>query len=102
MEDSLKYIWKSLTDNQKDILKIIARQELVVLDDKASRRFSLPELLEKCRDGTVLSQESQLRDNLIEIIDHRVVTEVLSKIEGGRVRKEYQMSYDRRVLENIV
>jgi hypothetical protein len=87
VEDSLKYIWRSLTKNQKDILKIIAKQEIAILDGKATRRFNLHELLEKCRDNMVLNNEVQLRDNLIEIIDHRVVMEVSGKADNNRARK---------------
>lgn len=35
----------------------------------------------------MLSNEVQLRDNLIEIMDHKVVLEVMGKAEGGRSRK---------------
>jgi hypothetical protein len=63
-----------LTGNQKDILKIIARKELANLNTQSASHYNLADLLEECNNETVLTTEVQLRDNLLEIIDHKVVT----------------------------
>jgi len=47
----------------------------------------------------ILSDDHQLRENLIELIDHRVVIEEIDKTKNKKV---FIMKLDRRILENMI
>ena len=70
---SLCYIYKSLTQNQKDILKLLAAWQLE--NEKTKSGISQAELLELCIDEMILRNDEQLRENLFELLDHKVIKE---------------------------
>ena len=47
----------------------------------------------------ILSDDHQLRENLIELIDHRVIIEEIDKTKNKKV---FIMKLDRRILENMI
>lgn len=46
-----------------------------------------------------MSSDNQLRQNLLELIDHKVI---LERTDEKRNKKIYLMKYEKRVLEKIV
>lgn len=47
----------------------------------------------------MLNSDHQLRQNLLELLDHKVITE---KYDDKRNRRMYLMKYEKRILENIL
>jgi hypothetical protein len=43
----------------------------------------------------VLSTDSQLRQNLSELLDHKVILEI---VDGKKNKKVYMMKYDKKLL----
>ncbi len=92
---SLCYIYKSLTQNQKDILKLLAAWQL---ENEKKSGISQAELLELCIDEMILRNDEQLRENLFELLDHKVIKE---KKQGHR-KNSFFMTYDDKTLKRIV
>jgi hypothetical protein len=92
---SLCYIYKSLTQNQKDILKLLAAWQLENINKHG---ISQVDLLELCIDEMILRNDEQLRENLFELLDHKVIKE---KKEGHR-KNSFFMTYDDKTLKRIV
>lgn len=115
-DESLKYILKSMTKAQKEIIKLLAEQVLkgtttsnnfmevegeeaaASLIIKSAKGFTLKQLYENCIEEMILSSEQQLRENLLEIIDHKVFIE-MKNYQGKSI---YTMTYSKQVLEKIV
>lgn len=47
----------------------------------------------------VLNSDHQLRQNLLELLDHKVIIE---KYDEKKNKRMYLMKYEKRILENIL
>lgn len=63
----IDYVLKSLTSNQRKILK-----ELAYISIKESNGISFKEFVDKCIEETLLLNAKQLKDALVEAIDHQI------------------------------
>ena len=95
------YIWQSLNRNQKQIVKFIAQNAIENLnrDDSESNYYTFNGLLEVCKDEVVLGTDHQLRQNLLELLDHKIIME---RMDDKRNKKVYIMKYEKRTLEKIM
>ena len=64
----IEYVLKSLTNTQKNILK-----ELAYVQIKDSGGITFKEFLNKCIEETLVTNAKQLKDYLVEAIDHQIV-----------------------------
>lgn len=99
VEQSLMNIYESLNSNQKRILKIITKNELTNLEKGLKNHLTTSELLEICIDEVILSDDVQLRQNLFELIDHKVLIEKMDEVKN---RKVVMIKYEKSLLEKIM
>ena len=67
----LVQILKSLTKNQRDMIKIIAKEQLI----GNANNLSLKNLTDKLIDETIASSQNQVLEYLIEPKDHHLIVE---------------------------
>eukprot|EP01017_Pseudomicrothorax_dubius_P043695 TRINITY_DN7324_c0_g1_i4.p1 TRINITY_DN7324_c0_g1~~TRINITY_DN7324_c0_g1_i4.p1 ORF type:complete len:201 (+),score=70.04 TRINITY_DN7324_c0_g1_i4:677-1279(+) len=70
--DSLKFIFKSLNQNQKEVLKVMAEYHL---RNPEERGLTMSDLLHKSIGNMIVSNETQLKEILLELVDHKVIVE---------------------------
>ena len=101
-EDSFMYIWQCLNKNQRLITQFIAERELenTKQDEQNRSHYTFSELLDKCIDEIVLGSDHHLRQNLLELLDHKVIREKIESKGGGK--KNYWMAYEKQLLEKIL
>ena len=68
----LTFVLKSMTKNQREIIKIIAKY---LLDHPLEKGITIKDLYELCVDATVATSQKGLKDSLNEAKDHKVVHE---------------------------
>ena len=89
-------IWQSLNRNQKKILKIITKNELNNMSKEEPTNYTVTELLDVCIEEVILASEVQLRENLLELLDHKVIME---KLEEKRAKKVIILKkYEKKLL----
>ncbi|KAL4434520.1 hypothetical protein ABPG74_007304 [Tetrahymena malaccensis] len=109
--EALKYILRSLTKVQKEIIQFFAKY----MKDKLEQHpgsfikingqtedgqiigLTFKELLEMLIDEMILHSEQQLKENLLEILDHKVILQIESQ-----QKTFYTMNYSRQLLQKIV
>ena len=69
--ESLKMVYSSLTDTQKETLRLIAKY---VLENQVTS-IEFGALYNVCLEEMIITNEAQLKENLSEAIDHKVVLE---------------------------
>ncbi|EAS04912.2 origin recognition complex subunit 2 (macronuclear) [Tetrahymena thermophila SB210] len=109
--ESLKYIFRSLTKVQKEIIQFVAKYIQDKLDQNPGTAIqingltedgqiiglTLKELLEMLIDEMILNSEQQLKENLLEILDHKVIISI-----ENQQKTYYTMNFSRQILEKIV
>lgn len=93
-EVGLSFVFKSLTDNQRKIIELIAKHQLENPQDKG---ISMKELLNLCIEQTVAYSQKGLRDYLHEAFDHKIVNERMDE----RAQTIVFMNYPTVLLEKI-
>jgi hypothetical protein len=71
-EVGLTFVLKSMTRNQREIIKLIAQHQLNHPQDKG---ISLKDLLELCVEHMLAFSQKQIKDYLHEAKDHKVILE---------------------------
>lgn len=93
-EAALKYVMESFTKNQKSIVRIVAA---FLLANPEEPGITFKQLFEKCLDEMVVSSEMLLKENLLEILDHQVITQ-----SENKNKIYYTMSYSKKAMQHIV
>lgn len=71
-EVGLTFVLKSLTSNQRSIVKLIAQH---MLDNPQEKGIAMRELMNKCVENMLATSQKQVKDYLHEAKDHKVVNE---------------------------
>lgn len=90
-----QYVFKSLTDTQKDIIKLVAKAHLDNPDDKG---IKMKDLFAICVDEMLLHNQKALKEYLLEAKDHKIIHEKTD--ENGFL--VLYMKYPNHLLEKIV
>jgi hypothetical protein len=91
---SLTFIFRSFTSNQNEIIKLVANSQLKA----TSEGIPFKDLYEKCVEEMIISSESQLKENLLLVLDHKVLEQRRSPLTGKVV---YIIPYSRAIIEKI-
>tara|TARA_B110000285_G_C14910192_1_gene507545 strand:- start:58 stop:471 length:414 start_codon:yes stop_codon:yes gene_type:complete len=94
-ENGIAYILKSMTQNQRNIIKIIAQYQMEHSEEKGMK---IKDLLNECVENMLCNNQKGLKEYLAEAKDHKVV---LERTDDSGYTYMY-MTYPISVLEKIV
>ncbi|KAL4481090.1 hypothetical protein ABPG72_015045 [Tetrahymena utriculariae] len=109
--EALKYIFRSLTKVQKEIIQFVAKYVKDKLEQNPGSSIQIngqtedgqiigltsKDLSEMLIDEMILGSEQSLKENLLEILDHKVFIQIESQ------QKTYlTMNYSRNILDKII
>ncbi|KRX03080.1 hypothetical protein PPERSA_10161 [Pseudocohnilembus persalinus] len=92
-QKALVHVLKSFTSNQKNVIYELARY---LLDHPKSQGLVFRDLYTLCEDEGILVRESQLKENLLEILDHKIIIE--KEINN---KKYFTMNYQKSILQKL-
>ena len=93
-EVGLAFVLKSMTQNQRGVIRQIAQHQL---DNPQDKGISMRELLSKCVENMLATSQKQIKDLLHEARDHKVVHERTD--ENGH--QMLFMTYPLQLLEKL-
>jgi len=91
----LSYIFKSITANQRGIVKILAKHQL---EESDTFGLTVRDLFHKCREEMLATSEKQVKEYLVETKDHQIVHERYDT--NGKLH--LFLKYPDNILEKIV
>ena len=93
-EVGLQFVLKSLTKNQREIIKLIAQH---MLDNPQDKGIAIRDLVAKCVESMLAYSQKQIKDYLHEAKDHKVVHERTDE-QGHQI---IYMTYATQIIEKI-
>lgn len=72
LELGIEFILKSMTDKQREIIKLIATNQINNPEEKGVKQKKLMSL---CVEAMICTSGKEIRDRLAEAIDHKLVAE---------------------------
>jgi hypothetical protein len=92
----LNHILTSLTENQRKIIKFLAKYQLEA-EEKNKKLLTLPALSDLLVEHMIVSSSKQAQELLVEPIDHEIIIE--KNIDGKNV---YKVQLQEEVMEKLV
>ena len=92
----LTHILTSLTENQRKIIKFLAKYQLEA-EEKNKKLLTLTQLSDLLVENMIVSSQKHAQDLLVEPIDHEIIVE---KNIDGRIVYKIQLQYE--VMEKLV
>jgi len=93
-EVGLAFVLKSMTQNQRGIIKVIAQHQL---DNPQDKGIAMRDLMSKCVENMLAYSQKQIKDSLHEARDHKVVHERTDE-NGHQI---FFMTYPLPLLEKL-